>query len=331
MKSSKVSIVSPCYNGSKYLNHFLESLLNQTYSNVEFIFINDGSTDNTEEILKKYKRKLEKKGWVVKYIKQDNAGQAAALNTGLKEVTGDYLIYPDSDDILYSSHIEEKVEYMDAHPEIGMAFCILDVVLEHNLDKIIRQDFRKHTDDDNLAMDLINFKNILWPPLGNIIRTKSLFSVIPDREIYKGRGGQNFQIQFPMAINFKYGYINKPLGKYVLRGESYSHSAPQDSQRLNKFMNIWINTIQNIPNKDLREFYISKAVDCFIKKIHIQTVDTFKTNKVEQYKNVEHKEEYSMNYKLYLFGFIPVFCMKKKQKKLKIRILGIPIIQIIKR
>ena len=55
MKTEKVSIVTPCYNGEKYLERFLKSILNQSYGNIELIFINDGSTDQTEEIIKKYK------------------------------------------------------------------------------------------------------------------------------------------------------------------------------------------------------------------------------------------------------------------------------------
>ena len=56
------SVISPCYNGEKYLKHFLESLLEQTYSNVEFIIVNDGSNDNSEKIILSYKDKIEKKG-----------------------------------------------------------------------------------------------------------------------------------------------------------------------------------------------------------------------------------------------------------------------------
>lgn len=56
-----VSVISPCYNGEKYLKHFLESLLEQTYSNVEFIIVNDGSNDNSEKIILSYKDKIEKR------------------------------------------------------------------------------------------------------------------------------------------------------------------------------------------------------------------------------------------------------------------------------
>ena len=59
MKTEKVSIVTPCYNGEKYLERFLKSILNQSYGNIELIFINDGSTDQTEEIIKKYKEEFD--------------------------------------------------------------------------------------------------------------------------------------------------------------------------------------------------------------------------------------------------------------------------------
>ena len=59
-----VSVITPCYNGEKFLHRFLDSVLNQTYTNVEFIFINDGSFDKTEEIVFSYKERLKSKGIV---------------------------------------------------------------------------------------------------------------------------------------------------------------------------------------------------------------------------------------------------------------------------
>ena len=105
MKTEKVSIVTPCYNGEKYLERFLKSILNQSYGNIELIFINDGSTDQTEEIIKKYKEEFDLHNIELTYLFQENAGQAAALNNGLKYVQGDYLLCMDSDD-----EISENVE-----------------------------------------------------------------------------------------------------------------------------------------------------------------------------------------------------------------------------
>lgn len=131
----KVSIISPCYNGAGYLARFLDSLMQQDYADVEFIFVNDGSTDDTENVFSAYRPRLEAKGWKVVYIKQENAGQAAALSAGLKVFTGEYLMWPDSDDILYAGHIAKKVALMEENPAAGIGFCRLNKVNEENPDK----------------------------------------------------------------------------------------------------------------------------------------------------------------------------------------------------
>ncbi len=218
----KVSIISPCYNGASYLPHFLQSLSEQTYTNIEFIFVNDGSTDNSEQLFLDYKPRLEQKGWSVIYIKQENAGQAAALNKGLEIFSGDYLLWPDSDDILLPQHIEQKVSFMEAHPEYALAFCQLEEVAENDLDKPLRIIERIPEKEDNLFSDLIHNRNILWPPIGAIIRSSAFLDVLPQRKIYEGKGGQNFQILLPLASKYQAGYIKEVLGKYVVRETSHS-------------------------------------------------------------------------------------------------------------
>ena len=89
-KNPLVSIISPCYNGEKYLLPFLKSLLEQDYAPIELIFVNDGSTDGTEQIVLSYKERLSEKGIELQYIYQENAGQAAAINCGLKVFSGEY-------------------------------------------------------------------------------------------------------------------------------------------------------------------------------------------------------------------------------------------------
>ena len=92
----KVSLISPCYNGSKYLKWFLDSLVEQTYQNVEFIFVNDGSTDSSPDILNSYKNKDSR----FKIVTQKNQGLGKARNTGLKHAKGKWLIFVDADDFL---------------------------------------------------------------------------------------------------------------------------------------------------------------------------------------------------------------------------------------
>lgn len=120
MTKPLVSIITPCYNGEAFLKRYFESILNQTYPNLELIFINDGSTDRTEEIALSYRERLEKRGITYIYEKQENAGQAAALNRGLKLFTGEYLTWPDSDDEMTKDSIEKKVNFLEKNPKYEM-------------------------------------------------------------------------------------------------------------------------------------------------------------------------------------------------------------------
>ena len=83
-----VSIVTPCYNGETHLDRFFQSILRQTYDDLEIVFVDDGSKDKTREIANFYQCEFEKKGIRFVYCFQENAGQAAALNRGLKYFTG---------------------------------------------------------------------------------------------------------------------------------------------------------------------------------------------------------------------------------------------------
>lgn len=90
----KISLIIPCYNASKTLNRCLDSVLNQTYKNLEVICINDGSKDNTLEILKSYQSRFNN----LIIIDKPNAGQSAGRNDGMKIASGDYIEFLDSDD-----------------------------------------------------------------------------------------------------------------------------------------------------------------------------------------------------------------------------------------
>lgn len=103
--SPKVSIIIPVYNGENYLSEAIDSALNQSYKNYEIIVVNDGSTDNTEDIVKKYKDKLI-------YYKKENGGVSSALNVGIKKMTGDYFLWLSHDDIILPNHIQELVEFI---------------------------------------------------------------------------------------------------------------------------------------------------------------------------------------------------------------------------
>jgi len=111
----KVSVVMPVYNGEKYLNEAIDSVLNQTFSDFEFIIINDCSSDNTEDIIKSYNDDR------IIYIKNDvNLGVALSLNKGLDAAQGEYIVRLDADDICLPERLRVQVEYMDAHKNVDV-------------------------------------------------------------------------------------------------------------------------------------------------------------------------------------------------------------------
>ena len=103
MKSpSLVSIVVPVYNAEKYLNKAIESFMGQTYKQIEIILVNDGSTDNSQQIINEY----EKKDGRIRSITTDNKGAPHARNTGLDSANGEYIIFFDADDMMLPDEIE---------------------------------------------------------------------------------------------------------------------------------------------------------------------------------------------------------------------------------
>ena len=100
-----VSIILPVYNSEKYIDICIESLLRQTYSNIEIIIVNDGSTDNTAKICENYKKRDSR----IRIIHKTNEGICSARNEGLKYVTGEYLMFCDHDDIYLDNAVEIMV------------------------------------------------------------------------------------------------------------------------------------------------------------------------------------------------------------------------------
>ena len=106
MENPKVSVIIPVYNAEKYLEETIFSVTHQTWKNIEIIFINDGSTDQSYSIIKKYTTTDKR----IITLKQPNAGQCVASNTGIKNATGDYFKFLDADDILSPDHIEIQLK-----------------------------------------------------------------------------------------------------------------------------------------------------------------------------------------------------------------------------
>jgi glycosyltransferase involved in cell wall biosynthesis/peptidoglycan/xylan/chitin deacetylase (PgdA/CDA1 family) len=109
-----VSVVLPCYNQAHYLAAAIESVLAQTYSNVEVVVVDDGSTDNTHEVAARYPD--------VRCVRQSNKGLSAARNAGLRSATGTFITFLDADDTLEPEAVARGLECLRAHPEAAFAY-----------------------------------------------------------------------------------------------------------------------------------------------------------------------------------------------------------------
>lgn len=107
----KISVIIVCYNGEKYIEECIEKLKKQTYNNYEIVFIDDGSTDKTEELCKKYNK-------VIKYYKVDHKGIAHARNFGIEKSTGDYFMFVDVDDYIDDDTLEILSKETKETPDI---------------------------------------------------------------------------------------------------------------------------------------------------------------------------------------------------------------------
>lgn len=219
-----VSVITPCYNGEKFVKRFFENILAQTYQNIELIFINDGSSDKTEEIAKSYIPKFEKNGRILHYIYQNNAGQAAAINKGLPIFRGEYMMWTDADDLLNEQNIEKKVKYMEQNPDVGIVMCRGKKVSETDLNAKLEEYYRlPPKGEDKFFEDLLISKNVVFTPGIYMVRRNVVLRAFPERHILESRIGQNFQLLLPMAYIAKCGYINEDLFSYVIRCDSHSN------------------------------------------------------------------------------------------------------------
>lgn len=123
MLNPTVSIIIPCYNAEKTLERTLLSTLQQTYSQIEVIVVNDGSTDNSHIILDKYSSQIH-------IIIQENQGVQSARQQGLKYASGEWICFLDSDDILLPETLERQLALVRRNADVDVAYCYAQQVFE---------------------------------------------------------------------------------------------------------------------------------------------------------------------------------------------------------
>ena len=253
MQKDLVSILTPCYNTGTILYRLLDSILMQDYPFIEMFTINDGSTDNTEEVIKSYIPKFKAKGYKLTYIYQENSGQSAAINKGLKLVNGEFLIWPDSDDFFSSnSAISTFVSELKNHNnDYAIARSLPTEVAENDCQIISQLAINSDIAAEEQFLNCLYSKNFIWPPVNYMIKMDAFDKVNPKREIYvEKNAGQNWQMLLPLLFSYKCITINKHLCRVLVRKASHSRGQystyKQLLKRISSYRNTLINTLDRI-------------------------------------------------------------------------------------
>ena len=160
-----VTIVTPSFNQSKFLEETIRSVLNQDYPDVEYIIVDGGSTDGSLEIIKKYQADL---AW---WISEPDKGQTDAINKGFERANGEILAWINSDDTYLPNAVSEAVEHLKHHPEIGMVYGDANLINEDG--KLLGKFPARQTDYSRLRRGYVHipqqaafFSGMVWKQVG---------------------------------------------------------------------------------------------------------------------------------------------------------------------
>ncbi len=233
IENPKVSVVMPVYDAEKYLREAIESILNQTFKEFEFIIIDDDSVDESWGIIQEYADRDER---IIASKNKKNLGIAGNRNRGLSLMKGRYVVWQDADDISIPTRVEKQYEFMEENPEVGIVGGYLQFFNEKRDLSI-----RKYTlDDKSLRKTIFRYSPVAEP--GAMIRKKCLDEL----------GGYNLRyppaadLDMSFRIGSKYKFAN--LQEVVIKYREHVNSAT-----FTKLKEMELNTLE-IRNKAVKEY-----------------------------------------------------------------------------
>ena len=307
MNNPLVSLIVPCYNVASVCDKFFESILLQTYHIIEIVLVNDGSTDNTEEKLMYYKEKLEKSGFQVKYIYQENKGLGGAINTGLKIFTGDFLCWADPDDYFENNSFELRVQYMQEHPECAVVTS--DAYIRNgDLVSLVSSGIPKCNEWNQF--ELLIKKESIFCSGCHMVRTSAFEEVNPQRDIYEYRRGQNWQLLLPLYYSFERHFLNIPLYNYLVYESSMSHIKEnyiEKQQKNSEHLNTIIQTIKRMNISKTEKTIIINGAEKIYCRFAMDIAYSYGKTKdyYNSFKQLINTDQ--LNYKYYIKLFIILF------------------------
>lgn len=228
----RVSILIPCYNGESYIDRSFSSIINQTETSLEVIMVDDGSTDQSFSIAKRYENIFLKYGHRLVLIHKANGGAASAIKTALDKASGKYIIPLDIDDELMPESCKIQADFLDNNSDCGLVLTNGYIVYDEVKSKhMIR--------DDSLFQKKNNiFNGLLLGKVNNVpgmymIRRLLLQDFYSTHIFLITKYGQNLQLLMPAAYLTNAGYITRPLLKYYKHLGSHSNPGNYDREMAN--------------------------------------------------------------------------------------------------
>jgi glycosyltransferase involved in cell wall biosynthesis len=212
--NSIISVILPVFNGEKYLKEAIDSILNQTYSNFEFLIYNDGSTDSTLEIIKSYSDSR-----IILKHSEKNLGLIELLNLAFSEAKGKYIARMDADDISLPTRFEEQINFLEKNPEYGICGTQCQIM---DSDKILG----KPCEDIDLRWWIFRGSPLAHPSI--MIRT----SILKEHNLEFNENAyvvEDFDLWWRMAFYTKMANLDKVLLKYRIH-EQQESSAKREIQ-----------------------------------------------------------------------------------------------------
>lgn len=249
----KVSVIVPVYNVEKYLEKSLESLANQTLKDIEIIVVNDGSPDNSQEIIDKYVQKYP----TIKSFIKENGGVSDARNFGIKQAKGKYIAFIDGDDYV-SPDMYEKMYQKAESGNFDIVVCDLNYVYDD--ERIIRVSSKIEHDTTDIKKTYINMYPCVW----NKIYKKNLFK--NNIEFKKGVWFEDVDFLYKIFPYVKtIGVVKEPLNQYVQREGSITKTF---DKRLYNYIDNFNALIEFYKERELYDKYNRELEYCYLRYIY---------------------------------------------------------------
>lgn len=306
MTIPKISIIIPVYNVEAYIGYTIDSILNQTLNDIEIILIDDGSTDNSKEIIQDYSSKYKN----ITLLYQQNSGPSKARNRGIEKARGEYIVFVDSDDLLPEDSLE--IRYKTAINNNA------DIVIggTHKFNSEKQWPMKNHFLGDG-EKDIRNDSSILWTvgPCNKIFK-KELIKDIRFPENIKYAEDQVFVLEAYLRAKKIYT-IDYPIYLYRMRETEINESLSQQiynnsSYVINQILDVWNISCKNIEKYIKDEFIVEKIKINYMERL--ATADIWPALKSAIMSNNDKLQEDSLKYFIKIIGCISDNVLKQQEK-----------------